>query len=78
VTKQQADDLVASAWLWLGERFQRLSEPKPKVSGPRWTEFEAAIDNAADTDRLRAAVRQYCKHALTVFKAHEIDNTEVA
>ena len=62
-----ADELVGAAWLWIGVRYRNLPEPRPEVSGPRWQQLEQAIDTAPDMDRLRAVVRQYCKHAVTVF-----------
>jgi len=61
------DALIISAWIWLAQKYERLPEPRPRVSGPQWVRMEAEMDEAYALGRmeaLRQAVRRYCRFAI--------------
>ena len=68
----EGDDLIAAAFVWIAERYERLPHPRPVVVGPEWAAFETDINRAYDTrddEQLRRAVRKYCRFAVNALKA---------
>jgi hypothetical protein len=66
----EGDDLIDRAFVWIADRYARLSPPRPDVIGPGWQAHEARIEAAyttGDAEQLKTALRAYCQFAMERF-----------